>query len=351
MKKFIAMLALVAVVAGVMAIVGGGQAFAAVLGSNQEELRAATVKAADLHLSRQDTYSGIDNTWEWVIGTGGGYWNVVGISATGLLAAYERTGDTDYLNGAVATGSTLVTHYDALSNDFAGRPYSQDVEFLVRLAVDSVDSSYATKAATYYARITANKTAVQTADRYIADRSSLAGWDLASQIRAAVAVGNSAYASGMAARLIERRTVWEGDTAWGIDLTTLSHASLLWAFRALGDKSFNGYVGEIRDSLLAAQGGNGSWYGGDYQATAYAILGLSANGSAKGAQARAWAFLRDTQNTLGGWDYSGVEYGEETSEVLMALGALNLTGQQIGHTDPQPDRGGDTGKHPRDPAP
>src|SRR4030042_1777102 len=312
----------------------------------QEALNNAIVKGADLHLSRQGTYGGIPNCWEWEIDRGISGANVLGISATGLLAAYEKTNDIRYLNGAIAAGNTLVTRYDPTT---AGRPYSQDVEFLVRLSKDSGDATYATKAATYYARVMAAYTAVQLTDRYINARLSLAGWDLASQIRAALAVGEVDYAAGMAARLIERRADWEGVLYSGWDYTTSSYASLLWAFAEIADNRFNSYVGEIREALVEGQASDGSWDDGDYQSTAYAILGLDADGTARGVQAKAWAFLRDTQTTLGGWSYPP-GYGEVNSEVLMALGALDLKGVQAGKTDPQPSHGKDTGKHQRDPA-
>ncbi|MBI4299586.1 MAG: hypothetical protein HY677_00490 [Chloroflexi bacterium] len=334
----------------VMALLGAvSPALAGKPGGEQEALQSALVRGADLHLSRQGTYDGIANTWEWEIGSGKTGPNVQGMSATGLLSAFERTHDAKYLNGALAAGNTLVARYDATTS----RPYSQDVEFLVRLATDSGDASYATKAAAYYARVKVAFTAVQNADRYINIRKSLAGWDLASHIRAAVAVGEIDYAKGMAARLIERRADWEGVLYGGWDYTAVSRASLLWAFRALADSAFDAYVAQIRQAVLGAQGLDGSWDMGDYQTTAYAVLGLVLPRTPvlADAVARAWAFLRDSQTLAGGWSYPP-EYGEVNSEVLMALGALRLDeGKKIGHTDPQPGHGNDTGKHPLDPTP
>ena len=346
MKK---LLSLGLIVLSIIALLAPTAALAAKPGGNQAELNSLLVTAADLHLSRQGTYSGIPDTWEWKIGSFAGYWNVVGISATGLLAAYEKTGDTDYLDGAILTGNTLVANYDAITS----RPYSQDIEFLARLAADSGDPSFLTKAASYYSRVTGAFTAVENADRYINARLSLAGWDLASQIRAAVAVGNTDYATGMVTRLIERRVDWEDAPYGGWNYTTVSHASLLWALRDLSNTSFSAYTDEIRTSLLAAQETGGSWDGGDYQTTAYAILGLDRprTPATSSASAEAWVFLRDN-NTAGGWVYSGTEYGEVNSEVIMALGILNLDeGKKLGHTDPNPDNGNDSGNHPLIPEP
>ena len=313
--------------------------FAAKPGGQQEALNDTLTLGADLHLSRQGTYSGIDNTWEWVIGSGSSGPNVQGISATGLLAAWERTGEQSYLDGAIAAGDTLVARYDAAPGD---RAYSQDIEFLVRLSQNSNEVSYTETAVAWYANTMDAYDAEELVDWYIVNRGFMAGWDLASQIRAAVAVGETDYATDLAAELIDRRTEWMTSDLGGWD-----YGSLFWAFRELVYKSFNEYVGEIRDTLLDTQESDGSW-DSDYQSTAYAILGLAAKGTAKGAQARAWAFLRDTQTEEGGWSYPP-EYGEINSEVLMALGSLDLKGLQAGHTDPQPGHGGDTGRHPLDP--
>ncbi len=327
-------------------------ALAAKPGGQPEMVKERIILAADHHLFLQgayDSYWGppkIDNTWEWVIGTGWTGPNVQGISATGLLAAYERIGNTLYLDGAIAAGDTMVARYNAAPSQ---RTWSQDIEFLMRLSQDSGDDAYADIARSWYANTVDAFTAEGLADYYIDIRKSLAGWDLASQIRAALAVENVEYATGMASRLIERRADWEGVPYTGLDYTISSYASLLWAFAELDNNDFNGYIGEIRDALLDAQGDDGSWDGGDQQSTAYAILGLDADGTAKGAQDKAWAFLRDTQNSAGGWETPGGEYGEVNSEVIMALSALDLKGLKAGFTDPQPNRGRDLGKHKLDP--
>lgn len=311
--------------------------FAAKPGGQQAALNEALTLGADLHLSRQGTYSGIENTWEWVIDSGSSGPNVQGISATGLLAAYERTEEQSYLDGAIAAGGTLVARYDAAPED---RAFSQDIEFLVRLSQDSADTSYAAVAQQWYANTMVAYDAEELVDYYIDTRGFLAAWDLASQIRAAVAVGETDYAAGIASSLFDSDFDWEHPWLGGWD-----YGSLLWALAELGDESFNSYAGGLRETLLSSQQSDGSW-DGDYQSTAYAILGLATDGTAKGAQARAWAFLRDTQTDAGGWGSSS-EIGEVNSEVLMALGSLDLKGVQAGHTDPQPAHGDDT--HPLDP--
>jgi hypothetical protein len=325
-------------------------------------LLGTLVAAADLHLSRQGTYQNGDptgasyglpavpsiaNSWEWVIGSGKTYWNMPSISAVGLLAAYERTGDSDYLDGALLTGGTLVEKFNILMADgpqWEDRPFSQDIEFLARLSADSGDPLYAAIARQWYGIVISNKSATETADRYLYNpdgslrRKSIAGWDLASQIRAAVAVGQIEYARGIAARLIERRTDWENLPLGTSNYTNISYASLLWALRVLADDSFNNYVSEIREALLGSQGSDGSWDDGSYQTTAYAILGLGLPRTTASDQAidDAWSFLRDTQTAAGGWGYP-TEYGEGNSEILMALGTLKGDGggKKMVHVDPK----------------
>ena len=316
-------------------------------GGQPDVLKDTVVSAADYHLSQQGTYSGIPYTWPWVIGTTGGYWNVVGVSARGLLSAYEKTNNSAYLAGAIGTGNTLKSRYASVP--VTQRPYSQDVEFLVQLTKSSGDDSYANVARQWYSRTTSQYTGAAYADYYISVRKSLSGWDLASQIRAAVAVGEVDFANGMVARLIERRADWEGVLYGGWDYTMSSYASLLWALAELDNSDFNGFKGEIRDIVINAQKSDGSWDSGDYQTTAYAVLGLTADGGASGPQAKAWAFLRDTQTIGAGWSYPP-EYGEINSEVIMALAGLDLKGLKAGYTDPNPNRGKDFGKHKLEPA-
>lgn len=332
MKKRIFIVGLTLLLISVL--IAPAAALAAKPGGNQEALLDTITEGADLHLSRQGTCSGVDNTWEWVIDSGSAGPNVQGISATGLLAAYERTGNTDYLDGAIAAGDTMVARYEAAPDQ---RTWSQDIEFLVRLSQDSGDDNYADVAGLWYANTMGAFTAEELADYYIDARFSLAGWDLASQIRAALAVGEVDYAQGMADQLLERSADWVGILAYGWDWTIGSYGSLLWAFHELDDpgRDVAAAIREYRGYLLDNQEEDGSWTVGDYQDTAYITLGLDAvQGNVRDALACAWAYFRDTQTDAGGWSYPP-EYGEVNSEVLMALGSLELDeGRKIG--DPQP---------------
>jgi hypothetical protein len=188
--------------------------------------RDALVQGADRQLSLQGTFGGIANTWEWQIGTGYTGPNVQGISARGLLEAYEKTGDRRYLAGAIAAGDTLVQRYETAVTGgvtWDDRPYSTDVEFLAALGKASKKKIYSDVAKKWYSIIPSYKTAAQLVDRYlVAGRASMAGWDIASQIRAALAVGQKDYAKAVAAELIRRSAEWVNVPAYGWDYTPLS---------------------------------------------------------------------------------------------------------------------------------
>ncbi len=61
----------------------------------------------------------------------------------------------------------------------------------------------------------------------------IAGWDLASQIEAALAVGQEEYAEGIAERLIDRQAEWEGVLYGGFDYTVLSPRPIVGALSKL----------------------------------------------------------------------------------------------------------------------
>lgn len=304
-----------------------------VTGNQRAEIKDALIDGADRMLSYQGTDGGA-GTWPWNVGNNAFYWNVQGISAQGLVKAYEVIKYPRYLAGATATGDVLVERYYALTSDgvhYGDRPYSSYVEFLADLSWISGNPKYGEVAVKWYSIIPAFETAGDLVERYIKSRKSLAGWDLSSQIRAAVAAGNMQYARAIADEVVRRKAEWAGIPYGGWDYTILSYASLLWALDQVHAKQ--DVIDEFRSALLAAQADDGSWDDGSYQTTAYAILGLSANKgkNVKSALDNAAAFLVNSQSDNGGWEYPGYgEYAEEDSEVLMSLAALLKGGEVTG---------------------
>ena len=290
-------------------------------------LTAAIIKAADNQLAREGTFANGDTgtgvitcAWEWQAGSGWAYANTQAPSARGLLAAYAVTEKSKYLKGAVCAGNRLVAALDANPTE---RPYSEDVIFLMELAKASDNKLFAKRAETYHTRTRLRyATGAILADHYIDIRLSLSGWDLSSQIDAAVAVGQDRYARAIADRIIERRANWEGVLYGGWDYTGMSRGALVGALASFEGKTIKKFRDEARTLTLAAQGADGSW-DGDFQITAFALAGLetSQNSNAvKKATRLGIKYLLSTQATTGGWVWDGWgESPEANGEVLSAL--------------------------------
>lgn len=291
-------------------------------GSDKAVLTSAVTAGGNRLLATQGPAIGtIPYNWEWVVGDGNfDNANLQGITASGLLAAFEKTGKKSFLTGAKNAGNTLKQRYAAAPTV---RPYAQDVSFLVNLYKDTRDKSYFDTAKNWYAVMTTDFTAAANVDRLITARGgSMAGWDVAAQIRAANDAGFRNYARGMADQLIARSADWVHVPSYGWDYTPLAFGSLLWALHDMG--GYQAAINEYRTFLLGAQGTDGSWDGGDFQTTAYVMIGLDeVKGWGKAlndALSAAGDFLLGSQTADGGWSYTGYgEYPEVDSEVIMAL--------------------------------
>ena len=288
-------------------------------------LTTAITKAADNLMARQQTLANGDAgsgtmpcAWEWDLGSGKAYANTQSPAARGLLAAYGATGKKKYLNGARCAADQLVARLDATTK----RPYSEDVLFLMGMSEATGDSSYARRAVAYHKRTRRDFTAVQLTDYYISTRQSLAGWGVASQIDAALAVEQEDYAQAVAERLVQQRTNWEGVLFSGWDYSPFSRAALVGSLKDLEGKTIKKYRDEIRQSTLSAQGTDGSWGDADVQFTAFALAGLASapksslvrDGIAAGVK-----YVLTTQSASGAFIDTYGENTEVNGEVLSAL--------------------------------
>lgn len=308
--------------------------------------------AADTHLTRKGDYLNGTTTlvdsgvWEWEIGSGDTYTNIQGISAVGMFYATVPTSNPAYALGAFDTVNLVVGRLSTVPTQ---RPYAQEVEMLFaacafdpgayRLAAGTAsvpeNSAYCTLGTQFYARWLAQyPDPYDLVDYYVTNRLSLSGWDIAAHIRAARLAGFDVYALGIAERILARRPDWEHVLYGGWDYTESSYGAVLrplLELHAAGDLPPGLYTEalEIADLLIAAQAVDGSWGGGDFQATAYALLGLRAD---------PWNFTLPWQQAiLGGvdflhatvsaeptcgWSYPP-EYGEMNSEILAALAVVH----------------------------
>ena len=135
-------------------------------------ISSVLIKGSDRTVEIQSLGSGTyPYDWEWVVGENHYHnANQQGFTANGRLAVYEQTHDNNYLSAAKNAGDNLVARCDSQVNDFALRPWVQDVEFLVQLSQETGDSSYLAKATNYFNRSAANITAADLVNIRIAAR-------------------------------------------------------------------------------------------------------------------------------------------------------------------------------------
>jgi hypothetical protein len=301
-------------------------------------LKVEAEDAADHHVSAQGKYrGGLPHSWEWKMGSGRSGKNITGITAHGLLAVHRITGLGEHQQSALKAARSLIRAYDRGWNK--RRPYSQDIEFLAA-------AGYIIDAARWFGVTTGRYSAHVYADMVIRGRTrgripQVAGWDLASAIRAATAVGRTDYARALLAETLRRRGEWDKPGV-GQDL---ARGSLLWALAALKSRGAltpeqTKLAQEITRDLTARQQRNGAWLERKgsriycTQTTAYAILGLSrwSAGKRAAARGRGWltrSALTDKRFFHGGriWATTYLRSGqpennfnsEIQSEALMAL--------------------------------
>ena len=322
---------------------------------------AAVVQSITNGANRLKQIQHPDGGWPYIVGTfvcGGTFGtcpNTIGTTALGLLATYQRTGDTASRAGAQAAGNLLVSRYnDAVAQNPAGLPFSQDVEFLMWLAQVTGNPMYSSTAVGWF-QIEVNR--FPNAGDRVADLltkrnaqhlRSNAAWDVASVIRAAKAVGNAQYALDAANAIVAAEGQWKdtnpahrfdrcgnpsqgcgaADNPFAFDLTLLGEGSLLWAIHDL--PGFASKVAEYSAFLFAQQDPGGSWDAGDTEITAYVVMGLAAIGGQQSdnAMTLAGGFFIDRQFANGGWPASvGAfanpdEIGEIDGEAVRAMNAL-----------------------------
>lgn len=291
-------------------------------------------------------------------------YNTLGITAQGLLAAYQRTTDPvvgpELLAAARTAGDRLVQRYQAGANatpPAVPAPFSQDLEFLISLSNVTLDFTYLDAFSWFFATTAppAGPSATAKVDQLVAERGAegirtVAAWDVASLIRDAVAVGQTDYALEAANRIVALESEWKdtnrnhrygacpnpagcgpADNPLAYDYTLLAEGSLLWAFHDLG--GFTTKIDEYRAFLIQEQDAVGSWDVEDLQITAYAMLGLEAVGGASTSLQKAAFYLVSKQMPLGGWPTwvsgtnSGAENTEIDAEIVRALAGLYNTVQ------------------------
>jgi len=258
-------------------------------------LKVDVEDAADHQVAAQGHYSGgLSHSWEWRFGSKRSAKNITGIVASGLLAAHRLSGLTEHQASALEAAKSLIVAYDRGWK--ARRPHTQDIEFLAA-------AGYVVDAGRWFGVLRRRWRPAAYVDHVIAARKraragSLAGWDIASAMRAALAVGQVPYAQGLLSRLVAMREAWDVPKD-AMQAQVLSAASILWA---LGDlrpwcrlnPKEHRFADAMLRRVLAAQGPQGGFLTRDgdaysTQTSAYAILALRRWGHKREAlRARHW---------------------------------------------------------------
>ncbi len=250
--------------------------------------------------------------------------NLIGVTALGLLSAYDRNpAQTSLLTSAVAAGQRLLAVKATVPTPL---PFSQDLEFLIALSDATSDPQYAAAAADWFGVVKAAfPDAASRVDHALATRGTLAGWDMASLIRSAKAGGDGDYAVAAAARIFEREADWAATNPTN---ELLGKGSLLWAVHDLG--GFTTKLDEYRSFLLGSQDSAGTWGGGNLQVTSYAVMGLAAmggSGTDTAIRAAVASFIAN-QLPTNGWPFTAGaanEYSTVDAEILRAVATLYST--------------------------
>jgi hypothetical protein len=271
--------------------------------------------------------------------------NTFGVTALGLTAAYRVTHDKDQAAAARRAADALVAAHDAAppcdgnpatSED---RPFTVDVSFLldgVGRHFPGSKKRYRTVARDWFGCVMADfPSGASRADNRINGRiaqglSNLGAWDASLDVRAAVAVGEEAYARAEARQIVARAADWDVADPDCVGCETLAKGLFLAATDELrGDPVIRSARHFWKQQLLASQLPDGSWEG-DTQTTAYVVMGLvttEGNKATRQAIADAVAFLLDRQLAAlnGGFAVAATltdEFTEVDGEVLQALVAV-----------------------------
>jgi hypothetical protein len=278
------------------------------------------IKTADRLVDTQNN----DGTWEWTNldtnKTNTGASNTIGVTALGLIKAYELTGDEKYLDAAKITGDALVAKTPGQTNP--NKFYSQDIEFLARLGQVTSESTYTNKAKAVmnYFMTQDNRycatngcTAEEMNSAYQGFYPTASGnegyseWQLASWVRAAEMTGNSAWSSDLASKMNAGVGTYFDLTSTSMDTYVLGLVGLTEAGNA-----------DAFSALIESQNSDGSWSdaNGAIQDTAYAVMALDSTNKDSAMKGRIWL---SAQSSNGVWLDDGTEYSEVNSEAIQAV--------------------------------
>ena len=286
--------------------------------------RPAIIKGADRVVSLQRTDAAWEGTWYWYVGSTYNATNLTGVTALGLLEAYNDTKDNSYLDAAQAAAGFIQTHLGAGATgaQFHIRMTTPDIVFLHRLGQITGEEDLKTRAILEWNNIKITYPTAAALDEFFRAIIRPSTWDIAFFLEAAYLSGDSAWADEAAAIL--------ADTT---DPFYYNSSSFWYALNVAGSiralvgceyySQFSSNIIDLLSSLIAItdkDNGIDGWV----QDTAYAVLAFNAVGGAARAYSNdlgRWLSRKLAFDACGGWLDDGTEYPEVDGEAVRALAA------------------------------
>jgi predicted ribosomally synthesized peptide with SipW-like signal peptide len=326
-----------------------GEGISATLNVNATQLKDNKFDAAERLVMNQND----DDGWDWTEDgdkTTESSANQFGVVATGLLKAYETTGNSDYFDVAEDVAYSIYKGERGNSSWEGSNLYNEDLVFLQQIGKYYDDGNAFSSAAedAIIARWNSYDNNAQEIYNFIKDKRSgspdLFYWDLEPFMEATIDAANTISDSNEA--IILRNNALDlanlvANDQWGagyfIESWTnkdshLGQASAIRILQLADDMTFDvDYGTAIANGitvLLDQQQSDGSFKFGDkksIQATAYSALALETAGYHSGAK-NAVSYIESQQLSNGGWyeeEGEPVEYPEINSEALRAMIVVN----------------------------
>ncbi|MFW9817913.1 MAG: hypothetical protein ACFFEW_18535, partial [Candidatus Thorarchaeota archaeon] len=158
--------------------------------------RPAIISSANRVVELQRTDSGWEGTWYWYVGSTYNATNLTGVTALGLLEAYNDTNDAGYLDAAISAANFIQVHLGAgaTGTQYYVRTTAPDVVFLHRLGQVTGDPSYSSRAILEWNNIKTEYPSAASLDALFRSINRRSAWDIAFFLEAAYLSGDSTWA-------------------------------------------------------------------------------------------------------------------------------------------------------------
>ena len=241
-------------------------------------IHAAAARVVEMQRTDDPEWNG---TWFWHVGNTADVFNLTGVTALGLLEAYNDTKDVAYLNAAKDAAEFIMAHMgsQATGTQHSSRATAPDVVLMHRLAQATGDASYAAWANAEWTNLKSFWPEAADLDATFRSINRPSAWDLAFFMEAAQLSADATWAGDMAAIIANTDDLFY----YGTDNSEWYVLNLAATIRALASSGYGGdysaEVGILLDSLIALVDKDNGIAGG-VQDAAYAVMAFSTVGGA-----------------------------------------------------------------------